>query len=201
MKSNIKLVAISGKLGTGKDFIASTHFYPLGFKQISLAWHFKNFLVGQHRLTWEEAFETKPPHVRHMLQQEGTEFGRNKYHDRIWIDTMQAWMETLNYYWGISTFICPDVRFKNELEGLQSLGASIIRIQATKRNLQATEHNPEARLHQSEIDLDDVPLHKFDFVINNDIGNEHNVESQINTFLQDYYPLLLDAKLGVKHFD
>ena len=61
-----RVLGISGKAGSGKDYLYLNYIKPLGFYQISLAWHFKADLIGKGALTFEEAFVTKPPHIRTM---------------------------------------------------------------------------------------------------------------------------------------
>ena len=179
---DVKIIGLSGKFGTGKDYIASTYFYPRGFRQMSLAWHFKVGLVGKGKATHEEVFETKPPHVRHMLQQEGTELGRNVYGEDIWVDTLVEWVRVLNETWGQTHFIIPDVRFPNEVEGIQRRGGKVIRVTAPERNLNAP-YGEEARSHISETALDTYNM--FDYVLFNDIKDVATVPSQISLIFED----------------
>ena len=64
------VIGLSGKIGTGKDYIAEQYFFPRGYKQFSLAWHFKIWIVGKQEATYEEVFHTKPPEIRHYSQYE-----------------------------------------------------------------------------------------------------------------------------------
>lgn len=179
---NIKVIGVSGKSGTGKDYITQQFIRPLGFYQWSLAWHFKVGMVGKGLATHEEVFFTKPPHVRHELQQEGTARGRKIFGDDLWCNTAMEWFTVLNEAWGIDKFVIPDVRFQNEVAFIQRMGGQVIRINAPWR----AENNslpPELRTHVSEIDLDNFV--GFDYIVNNDpefastIGNE--VTQIINT--------------------
>lgn len=178
----IDIVGLSGKIGSGKDHIARQYFKPHGYYNFSLAWHFKVWLAGKGEATYEEVFHTKPPHVRDLLQKEGTERGRMVYGNDVWVNTMVNWMELLSDSWGINKFIVPDVRFKNEVAAIQSRGGRVIRIIAPEREKIA---NPteEARNHISEIDLDDYDIGHFDGLIFNDPAYKDTINAQVNHFL------------------
>ena len=72
------IIALSGRIGSGKDFIYNQYLFPLGYRKFALADHFKIWIVGQGLATYEEVFITKPPKVRHLLQQAGINFGGDK---------------------------------------------------------------------------------------------------------------------------
>ena len=167
--SNIRIWGISGKAGSGKDYIYRTYFKPRRFKNISLAWHFKIGAVGKGIATYEEVFLTKPPHVRKYLQEEGTERGRMVYGENLWTDTAKAWIKLWNEEWGITDFIVPDVRFINEVNFIKEMGGVVFRIDAPNRSANSPL-TPEQRLHKSETELDDYT--GFDYVIKNDYGDD-----------------------------
>ena len=164
------IIGISGKAETGKDWIVENIARPLGFFQFSLAWHFKNWLVATGQATWEEVFITEPPHVRHLLQQEGTEKGRNVYGDDIWCEATLSWINTLKKYNGINHVVIADVRFYNELKFIQSIGGQVYRIVAPNRAA-ASKLSPEARLHISETQLDNCT--EFDAYLHNDFDDKN----------------------------
>lgn len=167
MASEVELCVLSGQAGAGKDFIFEHYLKPLGYHRWALADHFKIGVIGQGRATYEEVFVTKPPHIRSLLQQEGTERGRHLYGDSVWLDTAWAWMRHLSSTWGIAKFCTTDARFVDEVEYLQARGAKVLRIIAPTRVAQSTL-TPEARAHISETALDDYPLHKYAGVLYND---------------------------------
>jgi hypothetical protein len=175
----IKVIGLSGKAGSGKDFIASRIITPkYGYVPFSIAWHVKANLVGKGVLTYEEAFITKPPHARHLLQQEATESGRDVYGPDMWLRAADSWMRTIYESWGIQRFVLPDVRFPNEVEYIKKMGGRVFRIVAPTRVAQSPL-SEEAKQHYSEVALDDYPLDKFDGIIHNDIGQEDNLVSHI----------------------
>jgi len=174
----IEIIGISGRAGTGKDYITQNFYRPLGYFQFSLAWHFKVWLVAKGEATYEEVFVTKPPHVRKMLQLEGTEFGRLKYGEDVWCQSVLTWMRLFSDSWGVNKFVIPDVRFPNEVDFIQSHGGKVYRIVAPYR----AENNtlsPEARQHISETALDDYPLDSYAGLIYNDPEFASTLSTQI----------------------
>ena len=166
-----EVIGLSGFAGTGKDYIYLNYLKPKGFFQVSLAWHFKADLIGKGALTFKEAFQTKPPQVRTMLQLVGTELGRVVYGDMVWCNTLKAWMDIFEYHWGIDRFIIPDVRFRSEMDFIQNyLGGHVIRIKAPHRSgcslLDATQ-----RAHPSEAEMLEMPDVVFNGILFNDEGD------------------------------
>lgn len=168
----MQLVALSGNAGTGKDYLYEHYLKPLGFYRVALADHFKNFVVGKGLATFEEVHITKPPHIRKLLQEEGTERGRNLYGDRVWCDTLVAWMKHWERTWGITKFAMTDVRFPNEADFVHELGGRVYRIVAPNRYAN-NGMSPEARLHPSETAMDGFT--NYDGILHNDYGNEFSV--------------------------
>jgi hypothetical protein len=177
---NFEVVGLSGKAGSGKDYISQNFLIPLGYKQFSFAWHFKVWLIGKGEATHEEVFFTKPPHVRKLLQEEGTERGRNVYGENVWCNTAAEWMRVLAENCGLTKFVIPDVRFPNEVEFIQSIGGKVYRIVAPERsaNNNLTE---EARRHISETALDDFT--GFNGYIFNDPYPPAPLSAQIHSLL------------------
>lgn len=182
--AKLTVIGLSGKFGVGKDYLSKTYFSPRGFRTISLAAHFKIWIVGKGEATFDEVFHTKPPHIRHMLQQEGTEKGRLVYGEDVWVHTIFAWMELFAETWGETKFVIPDVRFPNEVEAIQKHGGKVFRIIAPERNNHAP-YGSEARAHISETALDDYPPSKFDGIIKNDPDHAGVVAYHIGTLLQE----------------
>jgi len=163
----VQVVGISGKAETGKDYLRRTVFEAHGFRPWSLAWHFKIWLIGQGKATYEEVFETKPPHIRELLQQEGTERGRNVFGEDIWCNTAAAWIDLLAREWHVPGIVIPDVRFPNEVEMVHRLGGKVVRIRAPQR-VETSRLSAEARGHFSETALDNYD--NFDLYVDNDPG-------------------------------
>lgn len=149
----IEIIGLSGGAGTGKDYLAEHYARPQGFQPIALADEIKVRVVASGRATWEEVFKTKPPHVRTLLQEEGTERGRNVYGENYWIDVLWARLLTARERWGMTRWVVTDVRFPNEVTAVQAIGGKVFRIVAPKR-YQNNGMTEAARQHPSERALD-----------------------------------------------
>ena len=176
----INVIGISGKAGTGKDHISQQFLRPLGYHQYSLSWHFKVDIVGKGLASYQDVFFNKPPEVRRMLQQMGTEEGRMKYGEDVWLDHAYTWMTLFEETWGINKFVIADIRFPNEVKFIQKHGGKVLRIDAPLRAMKSNL-SIEARLHSSETALD--LFTEFDEVIHNDPQYADSIESQISVIL------------------
>jgi hypothetical protein len=177
-----ELIAISGKAGTGKDFIYDTHLRPLGYHRWALADHFKIWLAGQGKWGYDDVFHNKPPAVRSDLQQEGTERGRNVFGDNIWCNVTLTWFRLLNETWGINKFIITDIRFPNEVAFVQENGGKVIRIHAPKRAAKSKLTEIQKQ-HISETALDHFD--KFDGILYNDPEHSETVKRQLKDLLNE----------------
>lgn len=177
------IIAISGKANTGKDYVSrliqnSYNYYPFSF-----ALHFKMEMVGMGDVTYEEVMDTKPPHVRDMIQQRGTEHGRLLYGEDIWVDTVDSWFRYFSKNWKINRFVITDIRFPNEAEYVKRVGGKVFRIKSKDR-LQSSKLNSTQLSHTSETALDSYPDDYFDGIIQNDIDtNNKRLMEQIEVLI------------------
>jgi hypothetical protein len=162
------LIGLSGKAGAGKDYLAQHYFRPHGYQQLSFAWLLKWVAIAQGECTWEEAFLTKPPHVRDLLQRKGTEEWRRDYGSDCWARGLDAVAQTWLRYNDQARFVIADARFPNELEAVRALGGDTIRVVAPTR-VARNGFTDAQRHHPSETALDHIPDSAFSFVVNNDI--------------------------------
>ena len=169
----MEIYAFAGNLKTGKNYVAEKLFIPLlPFKNtlvMAFADHFKIDAINKQNLQYDKVFGKKDNETRKQLQHMGTENGRDKYGQDIWINTLDTWMK-LYHERGIERFIITDLRFKNEYEYLKSKNAKIIKIEAPnrqKKNLQG--QNLQVLNHRSETELNDI---EFDYIINNDYNDK-----------------------------
>jgi len=174
------IIGVSGKMGTGKDYFVENYVIPYiknvlkeTYIILSFADMLKVNLMVHHNIQLNELYGNKTPKIRELLQQEGTEKGRNIHGEDIWIRYVKAWSELYKSR-GFKYIIIPDVRFKNEYEFIkQSFNNTgiVFRMHAPKRNEKRLRHesnNNDIKNHQSETDLDDI---NFDKIINNDYCN------------------------------
>ncbi len=182
-------IGISGKMGSGKDYIAENYikkYIEEELKEkcitISFADMLKINLMVRHDIKLNELYGgRKTQEIRKLLQIEGTEKGRNIYGEDIWIRYLEAWSE-LHKSRGIKYIIIPDVRFKNEYNFIKKNNGIIFRINSPNRNDKRLREEGDINYeiiknHLSEIELDDF---KFDIIINND--NDININYMYDIF-------------------
>jgi len=181
----ITIYGFSGKLGSGKNYLAETKFtdmlMPLGPALIlAFADQLKIDLIARDKIAYHSIFHTKDHQSRVALQKYGTDM-REKYGPDIWINYLDNWIK-MHVERGVRVFIITDVRFPNEFAWVKSLGGKVIRVEAGGRNLDElkkeakddTNKMQEIASHASETALDNH-RDQFDFILNNDYGCEKSV--------------------------
>ena len=174
----MELIGLLGYAGTGKNYIAENVLSKLLPKKntvvLAFADHFKVDAVIKFGADYDKVFGKKDYKTRSLLQKIGTEEGRNKFGDDIWIKSIDTWIKVLHSR-GVERFIISDCRFINEVEWIKSLNGTVIKINAPKRrelklmqetNGDITKIN-EIKNHASEIEIEKC---KYDIIINNDPG-------------------------------
>ena len=133
-----ELFGFGGKQGVGKNYIAEKIFIPKLQRKNTLVMafgdHFKVDTCTKYNRPYESVFINKDFETRKILQITGTEEGRNKYGQDIWINTVDTWMRVYSER-GIERFVITDIRFPNELEFIKSKGGTTIKIEAPNRNM------------------------------------------------------------------
>jgi hypothetical protein len=173
LEKNVKIIGLHGKAGSGKDFIANA---CLGdYFKFALANHFKIDVVRKYLFTYEEVFDTKPAHVRHRLQQIGTEENRDVYGADTWVDAAETWLHSIYKANSIDKFVIADIRFDNEAEWIKRKGGIVIRVDSNRNRSGMDE---KALQHSSEAGVSE---HLIDHVVINDIGTDvETLKWQIN---------------------
>lgn len=172
------IYAFSGKIGVGKDYLAH-RFIQLNnitnYSYICFADAFKIDVVVRDNIPYEHVFHAKTAESRKMLQKRGTEEGRDKYGEDIWIKYVQTRIQ-LDISRGIRNFIITDARFKNELSWLKFVGAHIYRIIAKQRNWDKLmiegKTNDNALILSQHISETDLDSEQFEYYIYNDYSDE-----------------------------
>lgn len=170
----MRIIGISGKAGSGKDYIAENYIKKLFPNSLTLAFadQIKINCMVKYNLSVEEVYGNKTQKVREQLQQEGTENGRDMIDADIWCKYLKAWIDMYRYKNNIETFIITDVRFENEAKFIQQLGGVVIRVHAPKRNAERyilENLNKQQLEHSSETSLDTF---HFEHIIYNDPEND-----------------------------
>lgn len=187
MRNEIQILGLSGKAGSGKSYIAKNHLHPLGFYSFPLAAQLKINVIARGDASFDDVFFTKPPQVRKLLQEEGTERGRNSPAGiDVWCHYVDAWIKFFNLQWGITKFLIDDCRFPNEVEYIRRNGGQVFRIVAPIR-VATSSLSDEARLHPSETSLDEYA--DFDGYLYNDPTDTVNIATQLDDLLFGFKPI------------
>jgi phosphomevalonate kinase len=196
-------IGITGKMGVGKDYILSNKIKPLLDKlnvknlQVSFADQIKVNVMTIANISFEDVYKQKTQKTRKLLQQEGTENGRNLYGKNIWISYFDNWTK-VHKSRGIDVILIGDVRFKNEYDYIKKNDGIIIKVVAPERNKQRLNQESGGDLtiieniktHQSECDLDEIT--DFDLIIDNDLDSDSDSDSDI---INNEFTLLINKLL------
>jgi hypothetical protein len=191
MKTPFEVVALSGKSGSGKDYLAKSVFGDLGYKQFSLAWHKKVELVGRGALTHDDAFVIKDFYAREMIKYEHNELGRHVHGLAVWVNTAVEWMRLLHETYGIEKFVIADIRRPDEMDALKALvpDVKVFRVSAPLRE-SFSPLTPEQKIHETETALDHYT--GFDGIIFNDPDYEGTQIQQITDLLNNEHEEVLE---------
>ena len=194
------IIGISGKLGSGKDYICDHVLKPLlarsGICCVAFADPIRLTVASRLGLSIEElARSRKSPAVRKAMQLAGTEEGRMVYGEDIWIRYLDNYLK-LRQARGdyISTVIITDCRFPNEVKWIEDMGGFVLRVEAADRNMDAlsAEGFTGGPQHISETALD---KYAFTYVIDNTIGAEGHVRQQVSEAVSRYISAHLDKSV------
>lgn len=188
------IIGVSGKLGSGKDFITTNVILPIlekhkqRYLQLNFADQIKINVMTKNGIEYNDVYLCKTEKSRRLLQTEGTEVGRTADKD-IWVNYLDNWIKVFNAR-SINTFVVSDVRFRNEFDYIKNSGGIMIKIVAPKRNhsrlLQESNGDQETydkiSTHRSECDLDLLSNDMFQSVIYNDTEDPFDVVQLQNKF-------------------
>lgn len=163
----MKLIGFVGRRRSGKDTAAKA-LVAQGFAPVKFAGALKEMLKAYFLYVGVPAHEIDlliegdykemicgrlcGQSPRWAMQTLGTEWGRNLIGDSLWVD---ACLDRCHLLMGRSPVVVTDVRFENEVAGLQGIGGKIIRI---------TRPGTATDAHESERLIDTLPA---DFEIEN----------------------------------
>ncbi len=170
------IIAISGKIGSGKDTLGAymkvalinEGYYPSIKK---FAHNLKAITAIVSGLTIEDMYSDEGKKkmvpvfgktVGELQQIIGTELFRDNFDKQVWIKSLLAPYVPEKDIW-----IVTDMRFKNELEAVRNSGPNFtIRIEGDPAGINA--NSDRDKTHISECDLDDVE--EFDYRYRNESG-------------------------------
>lgn len=188
----MNVIGFTGKKRSGKTTAVShvINAFPLSahvnFKDAlirELTMYFPELLseIGKHydnTPTWydgrpwtiERLFKEKPPLVRALMRNFGTELRRKKDPD-YWV---KEWIKSVEWYemHGAEIILVDDVRFLNEADAIRALGGKIIRIQSGRED--------NADDHQSEREMESIVC---DIAIENVWGEKTKMFQDLNDYI------------------
>ena len=155
------LVALVGKMHTGKSTMADALVRECGFTRLAFADPLKEvsaqmltvFLSYMNDQTlrrpewWSVTVEMLnkqkgDPAIRKLLQLVGTELGRDWYGpDTIWIDLFRKRLHEKQTYEGTVRVVIDDCRFPNEADALKAMGFTIFRMERPELDRQQSIKN------------------------------------------------------------
>ena len=189
-------IGISGKLGSGKNYIMENIIFPHIYDKlndyiihpipISFGDQIKTELIGRDlSLDFNKLFITKDDETRRLLQLYGTENGRNKYNENIWIRAIDCWIDLTidrikNLYKNKNicfVIMISDIRFINEANYILNNNGLLFKVYSPIRNLQRLlqEINyTDDDFNYEFITYNDLNSH-IDIIINNNITNNNKL--------------------------
>lgn len=177
------IIGLVGKKGAGKTLVAELMKDKMSrLKSVN----FKDALIQEMRFTmpdvlnelseWydmpiDDLFSKKPPLMRKLMQNYGTELRRND-DDRWWVEKYIN--ECVDVLFSYADIVTDDVRFRNEYDTIVEMGGYLIRV--VNEDLESSD------THSSEIDSDSF---KCDYKISAKSGNHKSISKQIDRILID----------------
>jgi hypothetical protein len=197
------LIAVSGKLGSGKDYIAENLLLPListTVSKMAFADHIKINVASQEPdVSLRQCLEgDKSTELRRKLQIAGTEQGRDLYGSDIWVTTLENWIRLRRLRDRTpDVVLVTDCRFPNEAKWIEDNGGLLIRVHAPSRNEFALKRESNGcnntytaiKQHLSETALDEYP---FKYTVDNAPEFQLTVGHQISEIVKIYVDEHLD---------
>jgi len=172
------VVGAFGFKGSGKSVFASYLYNEHGFTRVN----FKDSLIAEMRENFVETleelsilysmsvdrlFEEKPPIMRRLMQNYGTDV-RRKDNDNYWVDKWFAKADAVE-----GDIVADDVRFENELAAVIGLGGVVVRVNKSDVTSGGT--------HPSETEQESF---EPDFTIDGIAGDHHSIHRQASEILE-----------------
>lgn len=159
-----KLIALTGKAGSGKSEVASYLVDGHGFQLVKFAGPLKAMLRGYYReigLSDEEIDrriegdlkEVPDPYLagrtpRHAMETLGAEWGRKQMASEFWVNAAESKIVGSK----AECIVVDDCRFPNEAHAVRRLGGEIVRIKSDRERRKVSNHVAEKGLHPALID-------------------------------------------------
>ena len=176
MNKKPTVILLSGKSGSGKDFVANIMKEKLEQKGNKvLVTHYADLLkyILKTFFDWDGQ---KDEHGRHLLQYVGTDVIRRQ-NPNYWVDFVKDIIIMFSNNWDY--ILIPDARFPNEITRMFCSNFRTISIRITRLNY-ISKLTDEQQQHESETALDS---YSFDYYMTND-GTLKGIAKEINDFIK-----------------
>lgn len=185
----MRIIGICGFIGSGKDSIADILIKDRGFIKLSFAAALKDavskifdwdrdMLEGATKESrewrekvdewWSQRLNIPSLTPRWVLQHWGTNILRDKFHQDIWLASLERKIINLP---GETSIVITDCRFPNEIALLKKLGAKMVQINRPMVIKSSSTHSSENSWLETE----------FDVIINNNSTLDNLREEVLNT--------------------
>lgn len=165
------IIGLLGKAYSGKTTIAK-QLETKGFKRLAFADQLKAFAKEYFHLTDEE-IESKPPHVRTILQGLGSLI-REQFDPGLFIEEVFNRIK----YSGGSLFVIEDIRLEEEASFIKEIGGIVIKVECPDTPLRLTEGQQS---HETE-QIDAIP---YDHLISANCGDINKLRAGIDEIVAE----------------
>lgn len=158
-----RLIALTGKAGSGKSEVASYLVDGHGFQLVKFSGPLKAMLAGYYRyLGLDEGEidrriegdlkEQPDPYLggktpRHAMQTLGTEWGRKSMDSGFWVRTAEEKIRGTE-----GNIVIDDCRFGNEAHVVRRSGGEVVKITSKRERRAASDHVSDKGLHPALVD-------------------------------------------------
>lgn len=174
---SVKVIAISGRAGHGKDTVASIiEDYLKQDGKTVLITHYADLLkyICKTFFGWDGKKDEKG---RSLLQYVGTDVIR-KSEPNFWVDFVADIIKYFEKQWDY--VLIPDTRFPNEFDRLKEKSLDVIHVRVIRKNYQGMLTD-EQKKHPSETALDDaIPDYLFE-----NSGSIDELKQKIKTWITE----------------
>lgn len=179
----MKIICISGKAQSGKDFVAIRLKALLSLDGSKvLITHFADLLKYMCKTYFSWNGE-KDAEGRYLLQHIGTEVFR-EYDENYWVDFIRNILKLFPDKWDY--VVIPDCRFPNEIERFKEDGFDVVTMRLERSNSGSDNSgmNTQNKKHSSETALDEYDFDEF-FINYGDIRIVKDIEKFVDALKEE----------------